>query len=138
MVTNYKEPRPRLLAASPEGEVSSWALVPPSYTLSRTVEVLLAVDRTVYVIDATEAEDRLLESGPFKHVSASPSGQAVALYTSDGKVWIVSSDFQNKYSEYDAKARTPPVAMEWCGEDAVVLAWEDEVHLVGNNGAASK
>ena len=102
------------------------------------MEVLLAVDKTLYVIDATEAEDRMLEGGPFKHVTASPSGSAVALYTSDGKVWIVSSDFQNKYSEYDTKSRTAPITMEWCGDDAVALGWEDEIHLVGSNGASSK
>jgi hypothetical protein len=28
--------------------------------------------------------------------------------------------------------------MDWCGDDAVVLAWEDEIHLVGPSGAASK
>jgi vacuolar protein sorting-associated protein 16 len=137
-VSNYKEPRPRLLAPSPEGEVSSWTLIPPAYTFSRTVEVLLAVDKTVYVVDATEAEDRMLQNGPFKHISASPSGNVVALYTSDGKVWTVSSDFQNKYSEYDTKAKTPPISMEWCGEEAVVLAWEDEIHVAGSDGVASK
>lgn len=137
-VSNYKEPRPRLLATSPEGEVSSWSLIPPAYTLSRTVEVLLAVDKTVYVVDATDTEDRALESGPFKHIAVSPTGESVALFTPDGKMWIVSSDFQNKYSEYDTKSKTPPITMEWCGNDAVVLGWEDEIHLVGNNAAASK
>lgn len=127
-----------MLAASPEGEVSSWTLIPPAYTLSRTVEVLLAVDKTLYVVDTTEAEDRMLQSGPFKHVSVSPSGNTVALYTSDGKVWTVSNDFQNKYSEYDAKSKTPPISMEWCGEESIVLAWEDEIHLLGSNDAASK
>ncbi|KAL1986479.1 hypothetical protein VTN96DRAFT_6238 [Rasamsonia emersonii] len=137
-VSNYAEPRPKLLAPSPEGEVSSWSLIPPSYTLSRSVEVLLAVDKTIYVVDATEAEDRMLQNGPFKHVSVSPTGRFVALYTSDGKVWVVSSDFQNKYSEYDSKAKTPPLTVEWCGDDAVILAWEDEIHMVGPSGAASR
>jgi hypothetical protein len=137
-VSNYQEPRPRLLASSPEGEVSSWSLIPPAYTLSRSVEVLLAVDKTIYAVDATEAEDRMLQNGPFKHVSVSPTGRLVALYTSDGKVWIVSSDFQNKYSEYDSKAKTPPLTIDWCGDESVILAWEDEIHVVGPNAAASK
>jgi hypothetical protein len=126
------------LASSPEGELSSWSLIPPAYTLSRSVEVLLAVDKTIYAIDATEAEDRVLQNGPFKHVSVSPTGRLVALYTTDGKVWIVSSDFQNKYSEYDSKSKTPPITIDWCGDDSVILAWEDEVHMVGPNAAASK
>ncbi|OXV09517.1 hypothetical protein Egran_02724 [Elaphomyces granulatus] len=137
-VSHYSEPRPKLLATCPEGEVSSWSLIPPTYTLSRSVEVLLAVDKTIYTIDATDAEDRVLQNGPFKHVSVSPTGRFVALFTNDGKVWVVSSDFQNKFSEYDSKAKTPPMTIEWCGDDSVILAWEDEIHMVGPNGAAAK
>ena len=137
-VSKYDEPRPRLLAASPEGDVSSWSLVPPAYTLSRSVEVLLAVDKTVYLIDQTDTEDKLLQDGPFKHTRVSPTGRFVALYTTDGRLWVVSSDFQNKLSEFDSKARTPPTAVEWCGDDAVILAWEDEIQIVGPNGAAPR
>lgn len=137
-VSRYDEPRPKLLASPPEGDVSSWSLIPPNYTLSRSVEVLLAVDQTIYVVDATEAEDRMLQNGPFRHVSVSPNGRFVALYTGDGKVWVVSSDFQNKLSEYNSGARTPPNNVVWCGNDSVVLSWEDEVHMVGPNGAAAR
>ena len=138
-VTQYSEPRPRLLALPPEGEkVHSWSVVPPQYTLSRSVEVLLAIKETVYVVDSSESEDRILQNGPFSHVSVSPNGRYVALYTEDSKVWVVSSDFQNKLSEYESKARTVPKDVQWCGNNSVVLAWEDEVHMVGPNGAALK
>ncbi|KAJ5140236.1 hypothetical protein N7448_003644 [Penicillium atrosanguineum] len=137
-VSKYDEPRPRLLAPCPEGEVSSWSLIPPAHTLSRSVEVLLAVDKTVFLVDTTEAEDKILQDGPFKHVSVSPTGRLVALFTSEGKLWIVSNDFQSKLSEYDSKSRVAPSSVDWCGDDAVILAWEDEIHLVGSNGTASK
>lgn len=137
-VSSFDEPRPRLLATPPEGEVHSWSLIPPAYTLSRSVEVLLALDKTIYVVDATEAEDRGLSDGPFKHVSVSPNGRFAALFTEDGKVWVVGSDFQNKYSEYDSKAKTTPTNIYWCGNDSVLLAWEDEIHMVGPDGAALK
>lgn len=102
------------------------------------MEVLLAIGESIYVVDATEAEDRILQNGPFKHVSVSPNGRFVTLYTEDGKVWVISSDFQNKLSEYDSKAKTLPKDVQWCGNNSVVLAWEDEVHMVGPNGAALK
>ena len=137
-VTSYDEPRPKLLASPPEGQVHSWSLIPPAYTNSRSVEVLLAIENTIYVVDITEAEDRGLSDGPFKHVSVSPNGRFAALYTEDGKVWVVGSDFQNKYSEYDSKAKTTPTVVHWCGNDSVILAWEDEIHMVGPNGVASK
>lgn len=137
-VSSFEEPRPRLLAQAPEGEIHSWSLIPPAYTLSRTVEVLLAVGNTIFVVDATECEDRGLSDGPFRHVSVSPNGRFAALFTEDGKVWVVGSDFQNKYSEYDSKAKTNPSHIYWCGNDSVILAWEDEIHMVGPNGAAVK
>jgi len=137
-VSSFDEPRPRLLAPAPEGEVHSWSIIPPAYTLSRSVEVLLAIDKTIYVVDVAEAEDRGLSDGPFKHVSVSPNGRFAALFTEDGKVWVVGSDFQNKYSEYNSKAKTTPTQIYWCGNDSVVLAWEDEIHVVGPDGAAFK
>ncbi|EKG16533.1 Vps16 [Macrophomina phaseolina MS6] len=137
-VSRYDEPRPKLLAVAPEDPVESWALIPPTETLSRSVEVLLAIGETIYVVDATDCEDRMLQRGPFRYTSVSPNGSFVALYTEDSKVWVVSSDFQNKLSEYDSRARTVPKDMQWCGNSAVVLAWEDEIHLVGPNGSATK
>jgi vacuolar protein sorting-associated protein 16 len=137
-VSSYEEPRPKILARPPQGDLQSWSLIPPAYTLSRTVEVLLAIDQTIFVVDATECEDRGLSDGPFKHVNVSPNGRFAALFTEDGKVWVVSSDFQNKLSEYDSKAKTLPKHVEWCGNDSVILAWEDEIHMVGPKGVAVK
>ncbi|KAF2161409.1 hypothetical protein M409DRAFT_69767 [Zasmidium cellare ATCC 36951] len=134
-VTRYDEPRPQLLASAPPGEVASWAVIAPEHTSSRAVEVLLAIDSSVYVVDAVECEDRGLEAGPFRHLCVSPNGKFIALYTDDGKVWVISSDFQDPLSEYQSKVKTPPKDLQWCGNNAVVLAWEDELHLVGPNGA---
>ena len=102
------------------------------------MEALLSIGQTIYVVDATEAEDRVLSNGPFKHVTVSPNGQYVALYTVDGKVWVITSDFQNKIGEYESKTKTPPKDVQWCGNDSVLLAWEDEIHMVGPNGALLK
>ncbi|KAF2434104.1 vacuolar protein sorting-associated protein 16 [Tothia fuscella] len=137
-VSRYDEPRPHLLATAPDQAVVSWTLISPADSLSRSVEVLLAIGQTIYVVDASEAEDRGLDKGPFQHISVSPNGRFVALYTIDGKVWVVSSDFQDQLSEYDTKSKTNPKDMQWCGNDSVVLAWEDEVHLIGPNGSATK
>ena len=137
-VSQYNDARPRLLAIPPKADIHSWAIIPPAYTLSRSVEVLLAVNETIYVVDPNEAEDRVLSNGPFKYASVSPNGLYVTLYTEDGKVWVITSDFQNKIGEYEAKARTVPKDVQWCGNDSVLLAWEDEVHMIGPNGALLK
>lgn len=127
-----------MLATPPDGEVHSWALIPPAYTLSRSVEVLLAIDQTIHVVDAQESEDRLLDIGPFTHIGVSPNGRFVALYTEAGKAYVITSDFQNRLSEHNSKAKALPKDVQWCGNDAVVIAWEDEVHIIGPNNAAAK
>ncbi|KAL2075641.1 hypothetical protein VTL71DRAFT_584 [Oculimacula yallundae] len=137
-VSRYDEPRPKELAAPPEGEVHSWTLIAPAYTLSRSVEVLLSIGQTIHVVDATESEDRMLDIGPFTHISVSPNGRFVALYTETGKAYVITSDFQNRLSEHDSKSKIPPKDVQWCGNDAVVIAWEDEVHIIGPNNAAAK
>jgi vacuolar protein sorting-associated protein 16 len=136
-VSGYEEPRPRLLAKAPDGEVHAWTLIPPPYTLSRSVEVLLAIDKTVYVVDATECEDKFLDIGPFSFISVSPNGKFGALYTETGVAHVITADFQTRLSEHDAGSKIPPKYLEWCGNDAVVIAWEDEVHLVGPGGSST-
>lgn len=137
-VTSYAEPRPKLLAIPPSDTIVSWGIVPPAYSLSRSVEVILAIGKTLYVVDATEAEDRNFDAGPFQHISVSPRAEFLAFYTEDGKVWVVSGDWSEKLSEYDSKVKTVPKDMQWCGSNAVALAWEDEIHLVGPRSAATK
>lgn len=137
-VSNYNEPRPKLLAIPPSDIIHSWAVIPPAHTLSRSVEVLLAIGQTIYVVDASEAEDRVLPNGPFKHVSVSPNGLYVTLYTEDGMVWVITTDFQNKIGEYESRTKTVPKDVQWCGNDSVLLAWEDEVQMIGPNGAVLK
>ncbi|KAI5807059.1 Vps16, N-terminal region-domain-containing protein [Geopyxis carbonaria] len=143
-VSRYDEPRPRLLADPmphiEENTIHSWALIPPAYTLSRHVEVLLSTGQTIIVVDPSEAQDQVLQSGPFTHISVSPNGRYVALYTVEGKLWVIKADFQDKLSEYDSGMGSVmlPRQVEWCGNDSVVISWDEEVHMVGPHGAALK
>ncbi|KAI1185917.1 vacuolar protein sorting-associated protein [Nemania serpens] len=136
-VSSYDEPRPKLLAVPPEGEIHAWTIISPSFTLSRSVEVLLSIGKTIYVVDATECEDRFLDIGPFTHISASPNGKFIALYAADGKAHVITSDFQDRLSEYDSRSQITPKYLQWCGNDAVVIAWEDEVNVVGPKSAVT-
>jgi len=136
-VSNYTEPRPELLASPPSEQISAWAVISPSKTLSRSVEVLLSIGKTIMTVDASQAEDRMLQNGPFRHIAVSPNGKFIAFYTEDHKVWVITSDFQDRLSEYTSKVKTPPRDLQWCGDNAVVLIWEDELHLLGPAGSAT-
>ncbi|KAK0388462.1 hypothetical protein NLU13_4706 [Sarocladium strictum] len=134
-VSSYTEPRPKLLANPPPGQIHAWGIISPNHTLSRSVEVLLNIGKTVHVLDATDCDDRFLDIGPFSHVSVSPDGRYVNLYAEDGKAHVISSDFQEKLLEHDSESQTPPLYVEWCGSDALI-AWEDEVHIIGPGDAS--
>ncbi|RYP61621.1 hypothetical protein DL769_007619 [Monosporascus sp. CRB-8-3] len=136
-VSSYDEPRPKALATPPEGEVHAWTIIPPSFTLSLTVEVLLSIGKTIYVVDATDCEDRFLDIGPFSHISVSPNGKFAAIYAVDGKAHVITADFQSRLSEHDSKSQITPTYLQWCGNDAIVIAWEDEVNIVGPNNAGA-
>ncbi|KAG0042078.1 hypothetical protein BGZ83_000922, partial [Gryganskiella cystojenkinii] len=133
-VTNFDEPRPLFLADPGINEPPhSWTVIPPKFTLSRHVEVLLAINSTVLVVDATEARDERLQKGPFTKMSVSPDGKFLALFTIAGNLWVVSTDFQKSLSEYETGSSVPQ-QLVWCGTDSVVLYWDKLVLVLGPFG----
>jgi len=59
-ITNFDAPLPLFLAdPGLNGPPHSWTVIPPKFTLSRHVEVLIAHDSTILVVDATEARDEV-------------------------------------------------------------------------------
>ncbi|CAG8569116.1 1317_t:CDS:10 [Ambispora gerdemannii] len=134
-LANFEEPRPRLMADPELNEPPhSWTVIPPQYTLSRHVEVLLATGSTILTVDAKESQDQLLQQGPFTKMAVSPNGKFLALFTTDGKLWVVSTDFQKNLSEFATKSKVPPQQLVWCGTDSVVMYWDKIVLMVGPFG----
>ncbi|KAF9437396.1 hypothetical protein BGZ76_000869 [Entomortierella beljakovae] len=131
-VTNFEEPQPLFLAKPGINEPPhSWTVIPPKFTLSRHVEVLLAVRNTVLVVDKEEVRDELLQQGPFYKMSISPDGKCLALFTSSGNLWIVSTDFRRNLSEFPTESMIPPQQLVWCGSDSVLLYWDKIVLMIG-------
>ncbi|KAI8973476.1 Vps16, C-terminal region-domain-containing protein [Mycotypha africana] len=135
-ITNFEEPQPKAMAELKllEESIHSWTVVPPQFTLSRHVEALVATGNTILVVDSKEVTDQHLNQGPFTKMVISPNGKFLALFTSDGKLWVVSTDFQKNLSEYATKSKIAPQQLVWCGTDSVVLYWEKIVLMVGPFG----
>ncbi|KAF8633488.1 hypothetical protein AX15_001412 [Amanita polypyramis BW_CC] len=115
----------------------SWAVIPPDSTISRHAEVLLSVESTIYSVDSLESVDQRLARGPFTHVSPSPNGKSLALLTFSGLLWVVSTDFQRSMAEFDTRSVPEEGSMrqvEWCGNDAILVTWDNAVSLVGPFG----
>ncbi|KAI8822509.1 Vps16, N-terminal region-domain-containing protein [Fimicolochytrium jonesii] len=134
-ITNLDEPRPQYLADPGITQAPySWTVLSPQQTLSRHLEVFLAVNATVIVLDSATVQDQSLTQGPFLRMSVSPNGKFLALYTSEGKLWVVSTDFQKNLAEFSTNSANPPTQMTWCGTDSVVLHWPGTVLMVGPFG----
>ncbi len=132
-VTNLQEPRPKRLAdtglASPP---TSWAVIEPKFSLSQSVEVLLATSSgTVLLVDSLNVQDQLLSMGPFTKMTVSPDGKLLACFTESGLLWVVPIDFSKNLSQFDTKSKIPPEQLVWCGGDSVVLYWEGILLMVG-------
>ncbi|KZP18145.1 vacuolar protein sorting-associated protein 16 [Athelia psychrophila] len=116
----------------------SWAVIPPDMTISRHVEVLISVESSILAVDNLESVDQRLSRGPFTHVSPSPNGKSLALRTSSGTLWVVSTDFQRNLAEFDTSsvlgAEGPVRQVEWCGNDVILVTWESLAVLVGPFG----
>jgi hypothetical protein len=115
----------------------AWAVIPPDQNISRHVEVLLSVETTILAVDNLESLDQRVARGPFLRVSPSPNGKLLALLNCTGLLWVVSTDFQRSLAEFDtqtAGAEGPVNQVEWCGNDAILVTWNNLALLVGPSG----
>ncbi|KAI9340769.1 Vps16, N-terminal region-domain-containing protein [Zopfochytrium polystomum] len=133
-VTDFLDPRPRALSDPGLTQECPWCIIPPQQTLSGHLEVLLAMNGSVVLVDATSAQDQMVQNGPFTALSISPNGKFLALFTAEGKLWVVSSDFQKNLAEFSTNSPEPPLQMSWCGTDSVILHWENIILVVGPFG----
>lgn len=133
-VKDWEGGRPLALAIPGLSEPPhAWAVIPPDQSISRHVEVLLSVDATILAVDNLESVDQRISRGPFVHVSPSPNGKFLALLTFSGLLWVVSSDFQRELVVLDTLtvgAEGPVNQVEWCGNDAVLVTWNDLASLI--------
>lgn len=131
-----------------------WAIIPPNLSLSRHVEILVAIENTLLSIDVDSAKSHLatINQGPFAKIDVAPNGRFVALFSapntptggantgggsivsSGAKLYVVSSDMQKVVAEFSTNTDTIPLQMAWCGIDSVVIHWEDTILMVGPYG----
>ena len=109
-VDNFDEPTvrkmPRLtdLSSNP----TCMAIIEPQFTQSKALEVLIAVDKTILLVDMTSVQDQKLTAGPLRRMSVCPNGKMLACFTHDGFVWVITTDFSKNLSEFPTKSLVPP------------------------------
>jgi hypothetical protein len=61
--------------------------------------------------------------GVVEKIAVSPDSQKIAFFNSDGILATATSSLQSSLSESKTKSKVPPTEMMWCGNDAVLLYW---------------
>ncbi|KAL7538239.1 hypothetical protein ACHAXR_008390 [Thalassiosira sp. AJA248-18] len=76
-------------------------------------------------------------ASPIVSMAFAPNGRFLACFTSNSVLTVVSTNFESKVLEFDARpgSASPPRSMGWCGEDSVVLHWKNlGILIVGPYG----
>jgi len=130
-ITSWTEPRPQRLADASAALQSPPTAMTVLATESKCEVLLATATGSIIVVDARQAEDQLLQSGPFARMALSPSGSMLAAFSDDGTLHVMSTDFKNAMGKFSTGSRVPPSHMAWCGEEAILLGWGQMILLVG-------
>ncbi|ONK69968.1 uncharacterized protein A4U43_C05F28830 [Asparagus officinalis] len=67
-------------------------------------------------------------------MAVSQNGKYLAMFTHDGRLLVVLTDFSRIIFEYTCETTLPPEQIAWCGLDSVLLYWDEMLLMVGPNG----
>jgi len=121
----------------------SIAVLTRFHTISRHPEVFLATsDNSVVVLNTattvmTDVNCRARIQSPIVSMSFAPNGRFLACFTQNSILTVISTSFETKVLDFDTSegSSSPPLDMQWCGEDSVVLHWKKlGVLMVGPYG----
>mmetsp|Transcript_7157 Transcript_7157/g.13240 ORF Transcript_7157/g.13240 Transcript_7157/m.13240 type:complete len:908 (+) Transcript_7157:258-2981(+) len=143
-VQNFRKPRiTRLRSPQTAFKPSAMVPIPAELSSTRSLQVLLASPMgPVHIISHSEprevhgtARDERAFNEPFLRMALSPSGRYVATVNKTGTLTVLESDFSTTVSEFITRHSKPPLDVAWCGEDSVLLYWEQILIMVGPFGA---
>lgn len=119
-------------ADRPTAHYCALAVLPRTRTAHRHPEVFLSTtDLSVLSINVGTLEvvdlQARLES-PIVDMAFAPNGRFLACFTESSTLTVISTNFETKVLDFDTSEgsnHSPPLSMEWCGEDSVVLHWKN-------------
>ena len=118
-------------------------VLPRSRTTSRHPEVFVSTsDNSVIIVDTStldivDVNCRSRIASPIVDMSFAPNGRFLACFTESSMLTVISTSFETKVLDFDTSegSQSPPLDMQWCGEDSVVLHWKKlGVLMVGPYG----
>lgn len=113
VLEDFQNPQISPLDKDITGTLHTWTVIPPSVSLSGQAELVLALDDTIYTMDALNLRNQKLTSGPFSAMAVSPNGKFLSVLSMNGKMSVVSTDFQQQLAEFPCSSSESPPDIHW-------------------------
>lgn len=111
---------------------------PKLFTMLVLVDVTVVVYHYNHALELHTCQDKHITEGPFSHMRLLPNQRLLALFNlQSGVNTLVLPDVEQVYVQYDSKEQdafgttTAAGNLVWCGLDGLVLAYTDELRVVG-------
>ncbi|OQR84802.1 vacuolar protein sorting-associated protein [Achlya hypogyna] len=111
------------------------AVLNPRFVKSNMPEIFLGTsNRSLVVLTKIPSgnKDSMVDmqlqdalKAPIEAIAIAPNGMFMAMYTQDGLLTVLNTAFDKKILEFETSSKTTPKSMLWCGEDSVVLYWQN-------------
>eukprot|EP00118_Oscarella_pearsei_P006071 m.27723 g.27723 ORF g.27723 m.27723 type:complete len:837 (+) comp30298_c0_seq2:46-2556(+) len=112
---------------------SSWTVIPDE----RSIKILVALGCDLFLVDGAQAQPRSppMEKIPdaFTEMAISFDFNFLAMYGSNGTLWVGTSDLQSVFCECSTGTTQRPSQLAWCGGGAIVCHWEGILFMIGPN-----
>ena len=102
---------------------------------SADVEVLISTgDGAIYCVSRYKTTKLLQHrGGAIMRMCVSANGRMIAIFDENMNLIVSTRNFQKQASNFSVKAKKQPLAMEWCGSDAVVLLFNNDQIIVASS-----
>lgn len=99
------------------------------------VEVLISTgDGGIHCVSRYKCTKLLQHrGGAIMRMCVSANGRMIAIFDENMNLIVSTRNFQKQASNFSVKAKKQPLAMEWCGSDAVVLLFNNDQIIVASS-----
>ncbi|QPG74808.1 hypothetical protein FOA43_002144 [Brettanomyces nanus] len=130
-VLDYDKPKSvslEMLAPEEQAvELHGWDVISPN--ANHSVDIMVGINDSVNLLKDSNTS---LAKGPYDIVSLPPNKELVALYSHESReITIATADLKRTLNIFKSDNESIPLQLQWCGNDAVIVSYKDEMKLVG-------
>ena len=135
LVADVHTEAPRVTRTKEDASARARSALHARVTPEGTAEAIFARGDLVFAARERGVRSRRFAGGAPVRLCASPSGRFLTVFTSLGKMLVVTADLSETATEIHAKSATPPEQVAWCCDYAAVMYRPTHMKNVGPHGS---